>query len=85
MSLEFKYYICSNYTKLFLLKAYIAIQKFGIICLSEIQLDFSTTSDDDNLEISGYNLMRSDHPFNNKSAGVCIYYKNVLPLRGLSL
>ena len=74
-----------NYIKLFLLKAYIAIHKFDIICLSETYLDSSTTSDDDNLAISGYNLIRSDHPSNNKRGGVCIYYKNFLPLRVLSI
>ena len=74
-----------NYTKLFLLKAYIAIHKFDTICLSETYLDSSATSDDDNLVISGYNLIRSDHPFNNKRGGVCIYYKNFLPLRVLSI
>ena len=50
-----------NYTKLFLL-AYIAIHKFDIICLSETYLDSSTTSADDNLAISRYNLKHSDHP-----------------------
>ena len=69
---------------MFLLKAYIAIHKFDIICLSETYLDSSTTSDDNNLAISGYNLIRSDHPFNNKR-GVSIYYKNFLPLRVLSI
>ena len=69
-----------NYTKSFLLKAYIAFHKFDIIYLSETYLDSSTTSDDDNLAISGYNLIRSDHPSNNKRGGVCIYYKNFLPL-----
>ena len=70
---------------MFLLKAYIAIHKFHIICLSETYLDSSTTSDDDNLAISGYNLIRSNHPSNNKRGGVCIYYKNFLPLRVLSI
>ena len=74
-----------NYIKLFLLKAYIAIHKFDIICLSETYLDSSTTSDDDNLTISGYNLIRSNHPSNNKCGGICIYYKNVLPLHVLSI
>ena len=69
-----------NYIKLFLLKAYIAIHKFDIICLSETYLDSSTTSDDDNLAISGYNLIHSDYP-SNKRGGACIYYKNFLPLR----
>ena len=68
-----------------LLKAYIAIHKFDIICLSETYLDSSTTSLDENVAISGYNLIRSDHPSNSKRGGVCIYYKNVLPLRVLSI
>ena len=74
-----------NYIKFFLLKSYIAIHKFDIICLSETYLDSSLTSDDDNLTISGYNLIHSDHPSNNKRGDVCIYYKNVLHLRVLSI
>ena len=33
----------------------------------------------------GYNLVRSDHPFNSKWGGVCVYYKNCLPLRIISV
>ena len=72
-------------TILFLLNAYIAIHKFGIICLSETYLDSSTTSDDDNLANSGYNFMCSDHPSNNIRGSVRIYYKNFLPLRVQSI
>ena len=61
-----------NYIKLSLLKAYIAIHKFDIICLWETYLDSITTSDDDNLAISGYNVISSVHPSNNKHGGVCI-------------
>ena len=46
-----------NYAKVFLLKAYFAIHKFDIICISETYLDSSTASDDNNLEISGYTLV----------------------------
>ena len=74
-----------NYVKVFLFKAYIAIHKFDIICISETYLDSSTPSDDSNLEISGYTLVRSDHPSNNKRGGVCIYYKSFLPLRILNV
>ena len=70
-----------SYTELFLLKTYIAIHKFDIICLSETYLNSSTISDDDNLEISGYSSIHSD----NKHGGVCIYYKNFLPLRVISV
>ena len=48
-------------------------------------LDSSIAPDDDNLEISGYSLVRSDHPSNNKRGGVCVYYKNFLPLRVLDI
>ena len=72
-----------NYIKLFLLKAYIAIHKFDIICLSELYLDSGATSLDENVAVSGYNLIRSDHSSNNKRGGVCIYCKSVLPLRVL--
>ena len=52
-----------------------------IICLSETYLDSTIQSDNDNSEIRGYNLVRSDHPSNNKRGGVCTYYKASLPLR----
>ena len=74
-----------DYSKLFLLKAYISVQKFDIICLSETYLDSLVPLDDDNLVISGYNLIRSDHPSNTKRGGVYLYYKNYLPLRVLNI
>ena len=74
-----------NYIKLFLLKAYIPFHKFDIIYLSETYLDFSTTSDVDNLAISGYSVICSDHPSNNKCSGVCIYYKKILPLHVIGI
>ena len=74
-----------NYTKLSSLKAFIAVHKFDIICLSETYLDSSVAPDDDNLDISGYSLVRSNHPSKNKRSGVCVYYKNFLPLRVLDI
>ena len=74
-----------NYNKLFLLRAYIAVHKFDVICLSETYLDSTVASDDENLEITGYNLVRSDHPANNERGGVCLYYKTYLPLRVLDI
>ena len=70
---------------MFLLKAYFAIRKFDIICLSEAYLDSSSSSDNNKLTISGYNLIRSDHASNNNHGGVCIYYKNFFPLCFLSI
>ena len=74
-----------NYVNLSVLKAYLAFHKFDNICLSEIYLNSSNSPDDETSEISGYNLVHSDHPLNSKRAGVCIYYKNYLPLRIISV
>ena len=74
-----------NYTKLSLLRVYLVFHKFDIICLSETYLNSSTPPDDDTLQISGYNLVRSDHLFNSIRGGVFIYYKNYLPLRIISV
>ena len=72
--------ICAhNFAKLSLLRAYVSIHKFDIICLSETYLYSST--DYESLEISGYYLIRSDHPSNKKRGGICIYCKNFFPLK----
>ena len=68
---------------MFLLKAYIASHQFDIIYISETYLDSSTPADDNNLEISGYTLVRLNHPSNNKRGGVCIYYKSFLPSQSI--
>ena len=70
-----------NFLKLSLLRAYITVYEFDVICLSEIHLDSSILHDDDNLQISGYDLYREGHPLNVKRGGVCIYYKISLPLK----
>ena len=72
--------ICAhNFAKLSLLRAYVSVHKFDIICLSETYLDSSI--DDESLEISGYYLIRSDYPSNKKRGGIWIYYKGFLPLK----
>ena len=50
------------FTKVSLLSAYISVHKCDIICLSETYLNSEIPSDDENLEIAGYNLVREDHP-----------------------
>ena len=70
-----------DYFKLFLLKAYILVHRFDIICLSERYLDSTVPLDDENLVIFMYNFVRSDHPSNSKSRDVCLYYKIYLLLR----
>ena len=70
-----------NFTKVVLLKGYLSVQRFGIFCISETYLNSSITEDDSNLQIPGYDLIRSHHPSNSKIGGVAIYYKNFLPLK----
>ena len=77
--------IAHNFAKIFLFKAYVAIHKFDIIRLSETYLGSSIPTNNDNLDIDGYNLLRSDHPSNTKRGEVCIYYKNYLPLRVINI
>ena len=72
-----------NYSKPTQLKAYISIYKHDFVCLSEIYLD--STTPNSLLEIDGYNLIRADHPNNTKRGRVCIYYKESLPVRVISL
>ena len=72
-----------NYSKLTQLKAYISLYKHDFICLSETYLD--STTPDNLIEIDGYNLVRADHPDNIKRGGICIYYKESLPVRVISL
>ena len=70
-----------NFRKVSLLSAYITVNKPDIICLSETYLDSSILSDDENLEIPGYSFVRVDHPANTKRGGVCLYYRECLPLK----
>ena len=51
----------------------------------ETYLESTIQSDYDSLEISGYNLVRSDHPSNNKRGEVCIYNKVSLRLRVIAI
>ena len=55
-------------------------RNFDIICLSETFLNSSLDSEDDRLKLEGYNLIRSEHPSDSKKGGVCVYYKEYIPL-----
>ena len=74
-----------NFSKKLLLQAYNAVHKCDIICLSKTYLNSSIPYDDDNLEIPGCNLIRVDHPSEDKRGGVCIYWKHTLPLKVLDI
>ena len=72
-----------NFSKLTQLKAYVSTYKYDFICLSETCLDSSTPGN--LVDVQGYNLVRADHPDNTKRGGVCIYYKESLPVRVINL
>lgn len=69
-----------DFVKVNLLSAFLSTHDIDILCLSETFLDSSIMDDDPRILINGYNLIRSDHPTNSKQGGVCIYYKDYLPL-----
>ena len=74
-----------NFSKISFLSAYNFLHKFDIICLSETYLDSSILPQDPNIEMQTYTLIRTDHPSNVKRGGVCVYYKNHLPLKLLNI
>ena len=70
-----------THNKLSLLEAYNTVHKYDILCISETYLDSSALVDNTTPSLSGYNLVRSDHPSNVKRCRVCLYYREKLSLR----
>ena len=64
-----------NFSKIQSLIAYNWIYHFDIICLSKKYLNSYISFDNENLDIPGYRLIRSDHPSDDKRGGVCVYFK----------
>ena len=77
--------VAHNYQKLSSLQAFNSIHKFDLICISESFLNSSTSSNNPSLALNGYTLIRSDHPLDVKRGGVCIYYKETLPIKILNI
>ena len=59
--------VAHNFSKMDLLEAYnIQLQqKFDMFCLSEPSLDSSITTNDERLNMKGFELMRADNPSNS--------------------
>ena len=62
-----------NFIEIYSLITFIATHKLDVIRLSETYRDTSISNDDDNLEISGYDLLKVDHPSHTKRDFDCIY------------
>ena len=64
-----------NVIKLYLLYVYFATNQCDIWCLSKIFLDSSILSDDSNLDIPWFNLVRADRPVLTKPGDVYLLSK----------
>ena len=69
-----------GFIKVPLMEAFITTSNFDIIYLSETFVDSTTPNGDENIQFNGYSLLRTDHPNSIKCVGVCIYFKEFLPL-----
>ena len=69
-----------GFVKVPLIEAFITTHNFDIVCLAETLLDSKIPHDDENININGYSLLTVDHPNNIKRGGICMYFKESLPL-----
>ena len=69
-----------DFAKISLIQSYALSCNTDIIFFSETFLDSSIEASDPNINISGYNSLRSDHPSNIREGGVCMFYKDYLPV-----
>lgn len=74
-----------KFANMFLLKTYNATYESDFICMSEVYLNSSVSSDHVSLDLEGYNLARADHPDNVKPGWICIYYQKSLRVRVIDL
>ena len=73
-----------DFLKVSLIRAFIASHNFSIICLSKrfqiLPCGSTVPHHDENFMIEGYSLLRADHPSKSNCEGVCLYFKEHLPL-----
>lgn len=74
-----------DFVKVPLLQVSVTFNKFNVLCQLGTDLDTSVTSNNENLDLSVYNLVRGGHPRNTKKGGDCKYFKDHLPLRLLNI
>ena len=70
----------NNFSKLSLLQAMAITHDQGIICLSQTFSDSWFNSLDNRINIERYNLLREDLPNDTNGGGVCMYFKEHLPI-----
>ena len=67
--------------KIPLIEAYDSVYKFDLIAISETMLN--STIGNDVISIDGFSreIYRADHPSDNKIGGVCLYFREGLPIK----
>ena len=67
--------------KIPLIEAYDSVHKFDLIAISETMLN--STIGNDVISIDGFSreIYRADHPSDNKIGGVCLYFREGLPIK----
>ena len=69
-----------DFVQVSLIEASITMHNFDIACLSATFLDSNISHNEECINISGYSLLRVNHPNSIKRGGVCLYFKESLPL-----
>ena len=64
------------------MEAFITSNNFDLVCMSKTFLDSTIPNDDVDIQINGYSLITAYHLNDIKRGGVCIYFKESLPLIG---
>ena len=77
--------VAHNMQKVSLFEEYNVTHTYDLICFSEAYFDSSVESDDVSLRISGCKLFWTDHYSNTKIGGFCIYYKEPLALKTITI
>ena len=67
------------------IETYNSIDDYDFKFISKTYLDSSVSLDDKDIAIEGYNIVRADHPSNQKKGGVCIYYKESLTVQLINI
>ena len=73
--------IARDRIKIPLIEAYNSIFHYDIIALSETIINNSVQDEDIFIEGFSKEIFRSDHPSGDKKGGVCIYFKETLPIK----
>ena len=67
--------------KIPLIEAYNTVYRYDVLAISETMLNSSVENDSIAIEGFSKNIFRNDHPGDNKVGGVCLYYREGLPIK----